>query len=266
MSQTPPEIRTPRGPQLPKTQRPHQPAAPRSDARGASHKLRSPPGDSFYRGFFDGESDISDFSDTASSLPLSAPEGGGGIDNNAFAIAVLVIAIVAIVVCIIVVFVVKPCPKRRRTDVVDVVVAEASGAAVGNRDSVAGEAAARLHGAKGGHPAVEHPAVEHPASDAEADAALGGEGHKLAMFHATWCGHCKAMKPNMQAAAADPDFPASVGVVMVDGDKCPRTVQAHGIRGYPTVKMLKDGKEAEEYRGNRTKQSLVDFARKHAGK
>ena len=255
MSQTPPELQTP--PAL-KAQRPHQPAAPRSDARGASHKLRSSPGDSFYRGFFDGDSD---FSDTPSSLPLSAQEGGGGIDNNAFAIAVLVIAIVAIVVCIIVVFVVKPCPKRRRTDVVDVVVAEASGAAVGNRDSVAGEAAARLHGAKGGHPAVEH-----PASDAEADKALGGKGHKLAMFHATWCGHCKAMKPNMQAAAADPDFPASVGVVMVDGDKCPKTVQAHGIRGYPTVKMLKDGKEAEEYRGNRTKQSLVDFARKHAGK
>jgi thioredoxin domain-containing protein 5 len=72
-------------------------------------------------------------------------------------------------------------------------------------------------------------------------------------FYAPWCGHCKRMHAAWEQLAVDNADVEGVNVARMDcTDKNNRPVcSEHGVRGFPTVKLIKDGK-ATKYSGKRT--------------
>merc|ERR1711974_87539 len=75
------------------------------------------------------------------------------------------------------------------------------------------------------------------------------EGTWLVKFYAPWCGHCKKLAPTWEELANGSGNKFSVAKVdcTVENGLCSR----HGISGYPTIKMFKDGK-MYSYKGQRT--------------
>merc|ERR1719478_1261534 len=77
------------------------------------------------------------------------------------------------------------------------------------------------------------------------------EGTWFIKFYAPWCGHCKRMHAAWeQLAKANPD----ANIARVDcTDKSNRPAcSEQGVRGFPTVKVLRDG-VGNKYSGKRTK-------------
>lgn len=180
--------------------------------------------------------------------------------NNEFAIAVLVISIVAIIVCILIVFLVKPCPRGRSGRVEVIVDSQPPAAGGGGAGGAVAKAAAVVSPTAAS--AASGSAVMEPSSKADFDKAVA-KGKSIVMFHASWCGHCQATGPEFRKAAADMKKACpGMNIVMADGDKCRETLGPNGIRGFPTIMAFKDGKAGEEYKGNRTAKSFVDFAEK----
>lgn len=79
----------------------------------------------------------------------------------------------------------------------------------------------------------------------------------LVMFYAPWCGHCKSMKPAYTEAAGDLVGKDHV-LAAVDCTKNRKVAGKYEIKGYPTLKYFKDGKDSE-YEGGRSKEDLISF-------
>ena len=62
----------------------------------------------------------------------------------------------------------------------------------------------------------------------------------LVDFHATWCGPCKQMAPELQKFARS--HTDKVRVVKIDVDKNPQAAQQFNIQGVPTLILFKEGK------------------------
>lgn len=92
---------------------------------------------------------------------------------------------------------------------------------------------------------------------------FGANDAKLAiiMFHAAWCGHCKALKPIFEEIAAQhPD----VDFKLVEDDvrqKSPEAKQLD-IPGFPAVLAMKGKKQMGKMMGNQGAEKLQDFVKK----
>lgn len=90
--------------------------------------------------------------------------------------------------------------------------------------------------------------------------------HDLALvkFYAPWCGHCKKMAPELEKAATilkanDPP----VACVEVDCTAEGKEICGkHGVSGYPTLKIFRNGELSGDYNGGR---SAGDFVKTLAG-
>lgn len=72
--------------------------------------------------------------------------------------------------------------------------------------------------------------------------ALKDEKSVMVMFYASWCGHCKRMKPEYEKAAEimkDENIPGVLAAV--DAPKEVALASKYGINGYPTVKFFEFG-------------------------
>ncbi|XP_007886209.1 protein disulfide-isomerase TMX3 [Callorhinchus milii] len=87
----------------------------------------------------------------------------------------------------------------------------------------------------------------------------------LVDFYAPWCGHCKKLEPiwdNVAAELQSSGSPVKVG--KMDATLYSGVASEFGVRGYPTIKLLK-GDLAYNYKGPRTKDDIIEFANRVSG-
>lgn len=77
----------------------------------------------------------------------------------------------------------------------------------------------------------------------------------LVDFSAVWCGPCKALEPAVKEVASE--FAGKLKVVKVDIDVSPSVAARFGIRGVPTVIVVKGGREVKRQVGLVPKPKLV---------
>ncbi|KFR03120.1 Protein disulfide-isomerase TMX3, partial [Opisthocomus hoazin] len=87
----------------------------------------------------------------------------------------------------------------------------------------------------------------------------------LVDFYAPWCGHCKKLEPVWNEVGIEmQNMGSPVKVGKMDATSFSSIASEFGVRGYPTIKLLK-GDLAYNYRGPRTKDDIIEFANRVAG-
>jgi len=74
-------------------------------------------------------------------------------------------------------------------------------------------------------------------------------------FSASWCGPCRAVAPLIDALADE--YKDKFKVAKVDVDESPDVARKHGIRGVPTLVVIKDGAIVDQMVGAVPKAQIV---------
>ena len=85
-------------------------------------------------------------------------------------------------------------------------------------------------------------------TDAEYEAeVLNSDTPVVVDFWAPWCGPCKAMAPTLDAIATE--YAGKVKVVKINVDEHKETAKLYGVRGIPTLMLVRGGKMVEKQVG-----------------
>lgn len=100
--------------------------------------------------------------------------------------------------------------------------------------------------------------IETVSSDAKFQDIIDQAGDRLVLvdFFAEWCGPCKMMAPALQAFA---DSHPEVLVIKADVDQAQDSAVAHGVRGVPTLELLRGGKSLGKRVGAQSTSQLATF-------
>ena len=83
----------------------------------------------------------------------------------------------------------------------------------------------------------------------------------LVDFHATWCGPCKQMAPELQRFAKD--NLGKLRVIKIDIDKNQPAAQQFNIQGVPTLILFKEGKVLWRQSGALSSQQISSGVSSH---
>ena len=81
-------------------------------------------------------------------------------------------------------------------------------------------------------------------------------------FYADWCGHCQVMKEEWDKLT-NKCKNTSLNMAKVNDQYISNLNFNPEINGYPTIKLYKDGKNDEDYGGERTSEAMFDFLLNH---
>lgn len=142
------------------------------------------------------------------------------------------------------------CPKKKKT------TSYGTPSVLSVEGALRGEAGAAPGG--GGTGAVVD--ISDPSS------AVPSSGKAFVMYHATWCGHCKTMRPLYEKEAlatkgSGAAFLACEHDVLQKSGKS----EALGIQGYPTIVFFSSGSKVGELVGGVPPDKLRAFIKQHVG-
>ncbi|XP_071400813.1 protein disulfide-isomerase A3 [Centroberyx affinis] len=100
-------------------------------------------------------------------------------------------------------------------------------------------------------------------TDDDFDSRIGDHDLILVEFFAPWCGHCKRLAPEYEAAATR--LKGTVALAKVDCTANSNVCSKYGVSGYPTLKVFRDGEDSGGYDGPRTADGIVSHLKKQAG-
>lgn len=107
--------------------------------------------------------------------------------------------------------------------------------------------------------------VIEPASSDEAIALLSSDKKPVLVdFFATWCGPCLRFSPVLEQFAADKTD--IVQVLKIDVEQFSEIAQKAGIRGVPTLMVIKNGQVIATQPGALTKSDLEMFVDRALGR
>jgi thiol-disulfide isomerase/thioredoxin len=89
----------------------------------------------------------------------------------------------------------------------------------------------------------------------------------LMLYHMTLCPHCQILKPTWEKVKRKLKSGDGLQVVEVEySNLSALPTSLRQIRGFPTIQMIEHGKVKQEYFGDRSMNSIVDFALSHSSK
>jgi len=91
------------------------------------------------------------------------------------------------------------------------------------------------------------------------DEAIKSNPAILVEFFAPWCGHCKSLAPKYEVAATQLKGVASIAKVDCTAQEA--VCSRFGVRGYPTIKLFRNG-NPQEYSAARETEAIVSFMKK----
>jgi protein disulfide isomerase len=101
------------------------------------------------------------------------------------------------------------------------------------------------------------------AHDDDFDKVLGQSSLVLMEFYAPWCGHCKKLAPEWEKAATELKGKALLAKMDATVEKS--VPSKYDIKGYPTIKVFRDGKISGDYDGGRSAPDIVRWVKANSG-
>jgi len=89
----------------------------------------------------------------------------------------------------------------------------------------------------------------------------------LVEFYAPWCGHCKRLAPEYDEAAKELGTlspPLFIAKVDADTEQNRPLAARFGIRGFPTLKLFRNGEVSSDFAGERNAAGIVSYMKKQA--